>query len=93
MIDFTASSGLKIHHLKLHDYFCHTTYLDLSTDKQRHTDQIVRSSQKWLRKELIEQVYVLQLLHFQPPQAKIPNRIVSLAQPWILLPPIGKGMI
>jgi len=30
MLDFTALSGLKIHHLKLHDYFCHTTYFAAS---------------------------------------------------------------
>ncbi|PHN02208.1 transposase [Flavilitoribacter nigricans] len=57
--------------------------------KRRHGQAIVLSQKGMERKQLVEQVYEQQLLHFQDPEAKIPNRILSLAQPWVR--PIVRG--
>ena len=57
--------------------------------KQINGQAIILSQKQMERKALIEQVYEQQLRHFQDPTAKIPNRIVSLAQPWIR--PIVRG--
>ena len=63
-----------------------STWVDL---KRRYGSQIILSQQAMERKQVIEKVYEQQLLHFQDPEARIANRIVSLSQPH--LRPIVRG--
>lgn len=57
--------------------------------KQQHGQNILLLHKEWQRKQLIEQVYDQQLLHFEDPEAKIQDRILSLSQPWVR--PIVRG--
>ena len=62
------------------------TWVDM---KRRHGPTILLPQAAMARKELIEQIYEQQWLHFEDPEARIPNRIVSLSQPWVR--PIVRG--
>ena len=57
--------------------------------KQTYGSTIVLSARQMLRKLTVEQIYDQQLLHFEQPDAKIKDRIVSLSQPWVR--PIVRG--
>lgn len=57
--------------------------------KQTHGSTIILSAKQMLRKFTVEQIYEQQLLHFEQPDAKIKDRIVSLSQPWVR--PIVRG--